>query len=237
MILARRDVELLLALVGQAAISDGPQPFELPVLQDLRRLVPSDRAGYFEYRVPDRELYRVRTHDDMGWSRFVSEAGPQVVWPLHDGLWSATRYALKWSDFVGHRDHLRHPWYLEVMRRTGVEHEMKFWLPSPEGVVRGFYLTREPGRTDFQERDRDVLQLLRGPLAAIRERWDQRRNAPGLTQREIEVLRLVREGLTNAEIAQHLVVSKTTVRTHLENIFAKLDVHTRTAAVARAFRS
>ena len=40
-------------------------------------------------------------------------------------------------------------------------------------------------------------------------------------------------GLTNGEIAVRLVLSRTTVRTHLENIFAKLDVHTRTAAVAR----
>jgi ATP/maltotriose-dependent transcriptional regulator MalT len=49
------------------------------------------------------------------------------------------------------------------------------------------------------------------------------------------VLSLVREGLTNAEIAQRLVVSTTTVRSHLEKIFEKLGVHTRTAAVARAF--
>jgi DNA-binding NarL/FixJ family response regulator len=59
---------------------------------------------------------------------------------------------------------------------------------------------------------------------------------PGLTQREVEVLSLVREGLTNAEIARRLVVSTTTVRTHLENIFEKLDVHTRTAA-ARALHT
>jgi ATP/maltotriose-dependent transcriptional regulator MalT len=47
------------------------------------------------------------------------------------------------------------------------------------------------------------------------------------------VLGLVALGLTNGEIASRLVVSRTTVRTHLENIFGKLDVHTRTAAVAR----
>ena len=47
------------------------------------------------------------------------------------------------------------------------------------------------------------------------------------------MLGLVALGLTNGEIAARLVVSRTTVRTHLENIFGKLDVHTRTAAVAR----
>jgi DNA-binding CsgD family transcriptional regulator len=101
--------------------------------------------------------------------------------------------------------------------------------------VRGFYLIREPGRRDFSERDRTVLTLLGEHLARIRERWERHRRVPGLSAREIEVLVLVRDGLTNAEIARRLIVSPTTVRTHLENVFEKLDVHTRTAAVARAF--
>jgi DNA-binding CsgD family transcriptional regulator len=54
-----------------------------------------------------------------------------------------------------------------------------------------------------------------------------------LSVREREVLALVRDGLRNAEIAEALWVSPATVRKHLENIYEKLDVHTRTAAVAR----
>lgn len=54
-----------------------------------------------------------------------------------------------------------------------------------------------------------------------------------LTRREQQVVLLVAEGLTNAEIAQQLWISPGTVRRHLENVFAKLGVHTRTAAVAR----
>ena len=54
-----------------------------------------------------------------------------------------------------------------------------------------------------------------------------------LTRREHEVVLLVAEGLTNAEIARTLWIAPGTVRRHLENVFAKLGVHTRTAAVAR----
>lgn len=54
-----------------------------------------------------------------------------------------------------------------------------------------------------------------------------------LTPREREVVVLVAEGMTNAEIARRLWISPGTVRRHLENVFEKLELHTRTAAVAR----
>lgn len=64
---------------------------------------------------------------------------------------------------------------------------------------------------------------------------ERRRALPGgLTAREAEVLRLVAAGGTNRDIAQALVISEHTVARHLNNIFAKLDVTTRTAAGAYA---
>jgi DNA-binding CsgD family transcriptional regulator len=56
----------------------------------------------------------------------------------------------------------------------------------------------------------------------------------GLTPRETEVLGWVASGRTNADIARLLFISPHTVRKHLENIFEKLEVRTRTAAVACA---
>jgi len=57
----------------------------------------------------------------------------------------------------------------------------------------------------------------------------------GLTEREVEVLRLVATGKTNPEIAALLVLSEKTVGRHLSNIFTKIDVTTRTAAAAFAY--
>jgi DNA-binding NarL/FixJ family response regulator len=52
----------------------------------------------------------------------------------------------------------------------------------------------------------------------------------GLTPREVEVLGLVAEGLTNAQVAQRLFLSPRTVHRHLNSIYHKLGVSTRTAA-------
>ena len=56
-----------------------------------------------------------------------------------------------------------------------------------------------------------------------------------LTASERRVAKLAADGNSNREIAEQLFISPHTVRTHLEHIFEKLDVHTRTAAVLRAF--
>lgn len=55
-----------------------------------------------------------------------------------------------------------------------------------------------------------------------------------LSKRELEVLRWIDQGLTNSEIANRMVVANSTVKTHINNIYAKLDVQTRTQAVRRA---
>ena len=61
-------------------------------------------------------------------------------------------------------------------------------------------------------------------------------SAPTLTPREIQVMELVSEGRRNKEIAATLGISEETVQVHLKNIFAKLKVSERTAAVNVALR-
>ncbi len=77
--------------------------------------------------------------------------------------------------------------------------------------------------------------MLAPPVAA---RLAERLRAPAtpdLTTREVEVLRLVATGLSNAEIGRELFIGEATVKTHLLRAFAKLGVTDRTAAVTAAY--
>jgi LuxR family transcriptional regulator, maltose regulon positive regulatory protein len=59
-------------------------------------------------------------------------------------------------------------------------------------------------------------------------------HSPGLTIRQLDVLRLVAEGLSDKEIARRLVLSEHTVHRHIANILTRFGVPSRAAAVARA---
>jgi LuxR family transcriptional regulator, maltose regulon positive regulatory protein len=98
--------------------------------------------------------------------------------------------------------------------------------------------TRALGRLDEIQavaeaaRARDLLRTLGAPVKATRAaRRDQL-----LTPREVEILRLVSEGLTDGQIAARFVLSKHTVHRHLQNAYAKLGCSSRAAAVAKANR-
>jgi two-component system, NarL family, response regulator LiaR len=59
-------------------------------------------------------------------------------------------------------------------------------------------------------------------------------NRTGISKRELEVLKLMAQGLSNQEIADRLFVSLNTIKTHTSNVFIKLDVKRRTQAIEKA---
>jgi len=81
-----------------------------------------------------------------------------------------------------------------------------------------------------------LLAAFTHPLAAPKAGSSPQKSAPAepLSARELEVLRLLRSELSGPEIAQQLIVSLNTLRTHTKSIFNKLGVNNRRAAIHRA---
>lgn len=89
---------------------------------------------------------------------------------------------------------------------------------------------------------RRMLEMFAGQLPSTggQGAGDESPVDPGiesLTVREREVLELIAQGMSNAEIADHLVLSSTTIKTHVGNVLAKLEVRDRVQAVVRAYEA
>ncbi len=145
--------------------------------------------------------------------------------------------------------HFRHTaLYTEYYRRIGIDHVVALPIYVDNSTLVSFVLNRS-GR-DFSDRERDLLDLVSGSLSRLylKARALERAHSglaantaavPGLqardvTPRETEVLRWLAAGKTDREIAALLDCSHRTVQKHLQHLYVKLGVETRTAAVMRA---
>lgn len=98
------------------------------------------------------------------------------------------------------------------------------------------YLLKDMMRTELLNVIRTVRGGQRGIPAPVAARLAEHTPRIGLTPRELEVLRLVAEGLSNAQVAERIGRTEGTVKVHLKNILQKLDVKDRTEAVTTALR-
>jgi DNA-binding CsgD family transcriptional regulator len=128
------------------------------------------------------------------------------------------------------------PLHRDYLAPDGLSHTLMACVPLDEGRSLRLIYFRGFGDPLFSERDRDLLLLLRPHIFdAYLGVQRRRRGVPHLTPRQWQLMRLVDSGLGNRQIARRLGVSENTVRKHLENIYARLGVTSRTAAVAAAF--
>jgi len=234
--LARSDLRAVLdGAYDLLGLSD---PAELPgaMLDVVGRLVGSDLASYNEIDVAHRTA-RVVTAGGPPPDRDQAAvfAGHALENPLvaHQSM-TGDATARRLSDFISTRELHRRPIYSLIYRPLGVETQLAFGLPQPGTDVVGFALSRR--RSDFSERDVAVLDTLSPLLAQIRALLRARPPEPApagvLTPRQCEVMSLLSHGTTNHQIARRLGISEKTVAKHLEQVFRRLAVTNRTAAVA-----
>jgi DNA-binding CsgD family transcriptional regulator len=136
---------------------------------------------------------------------------------------------LRVSDVMSATDYRRTAAYGEVFGPLGVERQLVAGVTCGAGSV---CLAFNRSGRDFDERDLGVVGAIRPMLAVALRTLGGRAagDASPLTGREAEILAEVRRGRSNKQIALRLGISVRTVQKHLEHVYAKLDVHNRTAA-------
>jgi DNA-binding CsgD family transcriptional regulator len=245
-----QDLRALAAIVSQdrADLPDGEGLLPPSLVADLMGQIRCDAVSVEHYDTR-RQVYTYLQGIDPDDGDEPTEAWVQMFWThywdcllcRHPALTGDLRSVVKTSDFYSARQWHSTGMYVDCIRPQGIEHHLGLALPDlaePDGRERyvRLFLHRAPG-PDFSERDRALLILLRPHLCqAILDAERRRHPVPRLTPRQNELLRLLAAGHTNTQIARLLGISEGTVRTHLENIYDKLGVSSRTAAVTRALR-
>ena len=206
----------------------------------LADLVPLDGAVFYGVdpngEAVDHELFRLR-HECLPDYR---ERFHRID-PCHPRRFAAGGdHLVRLRDLLAPSSFARSEYYREFFRRLGIRHEVELFVRDRGRIVAGLSLLRSARRGDFADgeieaiaRVRPFLELAIGARARARSFESVLAGDFALSRREIEVVRLLATGARNEEIARALFVSLPTVKTHLQHVFDKMGVRSRTELAAR----
>lgn len=259
--LSRTDLASVLDFLGDVAGLESDDACSSELQARLHDLVRCDSSIYQEFEVSTRRFCLLTGFGSSGPYRWDSTSGEppeskpedEVYWRLgpcpivHYRIREHGLEAIRMSDVIPLRHFRESPLYQEYFRPSGIGHMLDLGLPERSQRQRSLLLFRRQGESDFTERDRAVLEMLRPHLyrcethAILRRQLEDAHREYGtgeqeddvyadLTPREREIIELVAQGKTNAEIATELWVAPSTVKKHLEHIYKKVGVGRRAAA-------
>jgi DNA-binding CsgD family transcriptional regulator len=233
----KADLRGVLELLFDLGSLPSADPFPLPVVDRLGMLLGAHTTGYGEFSIAEGDgsyfvKYLVRNRSEPAWlAETVARWWHQD--PITCRVHARAVEPLAVSDRLSMLAFHRLEFFQRVYRPLGTADCVRLFLPAPNAMSRFFFFDQE--HWGLRQRERELLELLRPHLVLWRGRWSTPASPAAfeLTAREQEVLQSVAGGATNREIAAKLWISPHTVRTHLQHIFEKLDVRTRTEAAAR----
>lgn len=258
--LKQSDLEAVLAFLGDVGEVESDEPYAPELLGRLHDLIPCESIGYqeFDFRAR-RDIFLTGIDPDGAyrWDAATDSVEPDdsVYWRVgpcpivHYRIRKRYLGAVRMSDVISRRRFRELPVYRDYFRLGRIEHFLDLGLPERAARQRSLILFRARGDADFSDRDRTLLEMLRPHLynlerhAGLRRELAEALGKQGpaerdegayqcLTAREREIVELVAEGKTNAEIAAQLWVAPSTVKKHLEHVYAKLGVGRRAALAA-----
>jgi DNA-binding CsgD family transcriptional regulator len=247
--LSRPDIEAVLSLLAEIREVAFDEAYRPEIVERLGDLIPGAHIVYRE-----NDLLRRRTPRMVDASGTYADDDDELYWTV--GPCPVTLYrsrtgdlaATRLSDVVGWRRYTETALYREYFRPVDIDHQLDLGLQVADRRQRTLLFCRERGDRDYSERDRAVLEALRPHLRAREARSELLRKSlaattsafdgpddprSALTPREREVIYLAGAGKKNAEIAAELWVSPATVKKHLDNVYQKLGVGSRAAAVSK----
>ncbi len=175
---------------------------------------------------PDPEPDLDAELEEVFWEGFWDDLA--CSYPQRTGDTQITR----WSDFT--TTHSPVSEYEEVLDFPPFEMLVPLPMPVPDGLDHRLLLFRNEG-PDFTGRDVLLMELLRPHIIEMHARQlRHQQGKPELTRRQWEILRLVATGCTNRQAATALQLSERTITKHLENIYQRLNVQSRTEAIRAA---
>ena len=231
--------DVTLAEAESAALGSWHQAREL-ILSALQKLIPCDLVACCEgpgtslvWTATEPTVVEPRLREIDFWFSCYAQIPCLVHWDKF-----GNEDVVRFSDHVGQRAHRRTPIHDHFYRPFGIDHVLVTRIALPTGQLIDFGC--ESGGRDFADGNVALLERLRPYLTAMVSRAHsgalalQLRSTFALTRREAEVLALLVRGRSNLAIATTLFLSPATVGKHLEHLYTKLDVKTRTEAVNRA---
>jgi len=243
--LAQSDAEAILRFLGEVDRLDAVELYPVDLLSLIAGLVPAEEVVFQDADVAARKFQAIvpAGADEEDARYWLLGPCPIADYRVRTGDLAAVRM----SDVIGRNRYHGLPIYRDYFHPAGMEYVLDLGLWSGPDRYRSVVLLREASGPDFSEREREITESLRPHLRAREARIqllraaaqlppaEEEAQAPrvALTIREREVLRLVGQGKTNAEIAADLWVSPATVKKHLENVYLKLGVAKRAAAATR----
>jgi len=235
------DLRMILGLVGELHQAADQAELSRLLVVRLGSLIPADLISYRDIDSTGASAGRfscepvtnpalVRTFDRL------RHQHPMIA----DFVCNGDLRPRRLSDFLS----LAQLWALElgheVFRPLRIDRQIAFMVASG-GQLAAVALSRSV--TDFSDRELAIAELLQSQLPAafdharLRARSEDQPALAGLTDREHEVLELLAGGRSNREIARLLFLSPRTVDKHVENLFAKMNIRSRTEAAAVYYRS
>jgi DNA-binding CsgD family transcriptional regulator len=235
-----RDLRLLRRLAHPRDWADGAPPTEpvLAMLADLAGLIGCEEVSLgvvdserrtvpIEYGYPTAQNPVEEALDAVFFSHYWDS--PMCCYPDRTG--DLDRLLLS-SEFYTMRAFRRTALYRDYIAPTGYARYMGGCVAGRPGRTLRLTFWRGAG-ADFTERDQTLVALVRPHALAAYRHAATAGDSIRLTPRQVQLLRLIALGMTNAQIGRRLSIAESTVRKHLEHVFARLRVDNRAAAVVR----